>query len=261
MTRLLPIIILTLLQPTPLLSKGFELRYKMQEGGVQYRFKTHYKVKFTSLEEIRNLDEKISGTFEDRRVKPLENGGFRVARDVKVEKYIHNGNAESLKEYERNLAGYEYILDPRKGKVRIVGNNTFDPDDALEMVISFPRKALDVGDTWRSFYHYNLSVGSKRKVALQGAFKLADVRGNIARIVGRFRAEIPEDRELDYGGTIKLDSEYYFHLTRGMVERGKVVTSLIYQSKSLIAREFFRQSKRKERLGYALHLTNSFERN
>jgi|SaaInl4_135m_RNA_FD_contig_31_23611_length_1452_multi_5_in_0_out_0_2 hypothetical protein len=261
MTRFLPIILLIIFQSAPLLSKGFELRYKMEEGGIEYRFKTHYKVKFTSLDEVRNLDEKISGTFEDQLLKPLENGGFRVSRDIKVQQYIHNGKSEPVKDYERNLAGYEYVLDPRKGKVRIVGNNTFDPDDALEMVVPFPRKSLDVGDTWRTFYHYSLSVGSKKRISLQGAFKLADIRGNIARIVGRFRAEIPKDPELDYGGSIKLDSEYYFHLSRGTIERGKVVTSLIYQSKSLIAREFFRQSQRKERLGYALHLTNSFERN
>ena len=244
-----------------LFSKGFELRYKVGEKGDEYRFKTKYNVKFTSLDGVQSLEERMSGTFMDTAVKKLENDSFRIARAVQVEEYIHNGDAQPIKDFERTLAGYEYILHPRKGKIRIVGNESFDPNDALEFIVPLPRKQLRVGDSWRKTYYYNLAVGKRRKIPLKGAFKLADIQGNIGRIVGRFRAKIPPDSKLNYEGSIRLDAEYYFHLLDGTFERGRVTTGLLYQSKSVIAKEFFLQSKRKERLGYALQFSSTFERN
>ena len=241
-------------------AEGYSLRYRLDEKGAKYKFKTVYRAKFTSLDEVRSLTEDISGTFQDLPVKILPRGGYRVSRSVHVENYVHNGREHPVEEYEKDLAGYEYILDPRKGKVKIVGSKTFDSRDAMEMVISFPRKEVKVGDTWRSSLYYNLKVGKQRKVPLKGVFKLTNVQGNIARIVGRYIGEVPPDRRMDYEGAVKWDCEFYFNLSKGEMERGRVVTGLKYLSKTLIAREFFFQSKKKERIGYALHLTSTFER-
>lgn len=241
-------------------AEGYNLRYKLDVKGSQYKFTTIYRAKFTSPDEIRTLDDQISGRFEDMPVKELESGAQRVERKIELDEYNHNGLKQLIDPNIFNLSSYEYILDPRKGKVRIIANKTFDASDAMEMVVPFPRKDIRVGDTWKSDLYFNLRPEGKNAIPLQGSFKLMDVQGNIARVVGKYSASVKPMRQFNYQGQIKWDCEFYFNLSRGEIERGKFVVIFKYFSRSKFAREFFLQSQKKERIGYGFHVVSSFER-
>lgn len=240
-------------------AEGYLPRYRVTPEGSLYKFSTNYRAKFTSPDEIRTLNEQIEGKFEDKQVKELEDGVQRVERRIHVETYIHNGTEESIDPELADLSNYEYILDPRKGKVKLTGNKTYDAEDAMEMVVAFPRKEIQVGDTWKADLFFNLKQSGAR-IPLRGAFKLMDVQGNIARIVGKYSADIKPTKALDYQGGIKWDSEFYFNLSKGEIERGKFVIVLKYFSRSNFAKTFYLQSNKKERIGYAFSLTSSFHK-
>jgi hypothetical protein len=241
--------------------KTFELRYQGKEGEVrEYSFKTLYKARLTTLQDVHNLAEELEGRFSETILETGKDGVLRVQKELRVQEYKHNGQPQLIPEAQKGLVVQEYRLDPMLGKIGVLDSSTFIADDLMEMVIPLPSRKVGIGQTWKHRYSYNLPTTAKTKIYVPGAFRLAGVKGKFARIVGKFKTVIPTSEGIEYEGRVSFNAEVYLNLSSGILEHGRLTTDLRYYSRTPIAKAFFESSKKTTRIGYRIHFVSLFER-
>ena len=63
--------------------KTFELRYQGKEGEVrEYSFKTLYKARLTTLQDVHNLAEELEGRFSETILETGKDGVLRVQKEL-----------------------------------------------------------------------------------------------------------------------------------------------------------------------------------
>tara|TARA_B100000674_G_scaffold496446_1_gene526681 strand:- start:2253 stop:3053 length:801 start_codon:yes stop_codon:yes gene_type:complete len=245
-------------------AKSYRLEYGFDKGQkTKYEFKGRHQARLVGIEDIRSVDERMEGYFEDEILGINSDLQARVMRHLVVNRRWHNGSEVEIDDFTSQGIKYEYMLDPAMGKVQVINSETFNPEDLMEMVVSFPDDAVKVGDSWSKTYHYNLSTGDKKGHKVKGRYRLKSVRGNIALIEGKFRSKLPRDKRTEHAGKLQFDVAFYFNMRKGLIERCSFKKLLRYDSRSKVAREFFRQAKQageQVRLGYTLKISQSFER-
>ena len=185
-----------------------------------------------------------------------------VQRHLVVTRRWHNGSEVEIDDFSAKGIKYKYLLDSALGKVKVFNSDTFNSEDLMEMVVSFPKTAVEIGESW-SKHTITVWALCKKSRKVKGRYLLKAVRGNIARIEGQFKSKLPLDTRTDHAGTLQFDVVFYFNMRKGLVERGSFKKILRYDSRSDLAREFFRQAKQageQLRLGYTLKISQSFER-
>ena len=245
-------------------SKSYRLEYGFEQGQkIKYEFKGRHQARLVSVEDIRSADERMEGHYEDEILGINSALQAEVQRHLVVERRWHKGSEVELDDFSAKGVKYKYLLDSSLGKVKVFNSATFNSEDLMEMVVSFPDTPLEIGESWSKTYHYSLGIGNKKSRKVRGRYRLKAVRGNIALIEGKFKSKLPLDKRTDHAGKLQFDVVFYFNMRKGMVERGSFKKLLRYDSRSKIAREFFRQAKQageQLRLGYTLKISHSFER-
>ena len=245
-------------------SRSYRLEYGFDQGQkTKYEFKGRHQARLVSIEGIRSVDERMEGYFEDKVLGINSDLKAEVERHLVVSRRWHNGSEMEIDDFNSKGIKYKYILDSSRGKVEVVNSKTFNPQDLMEMVVSFPVDSVALGDSWSKTYHYNLSRGNRESLNIKGLYRLKAVKGNIALIEGKFKSRLPRDKRTDYAGKLQFDVALYFNMRKGLIERCSFKKLLRYDSRSQLAREFFRQAKQageSVRLGYTLKISQSFER-
>ena len=245
-------------------SKSYRLEYGFEQGQrIKYEFKGRHQARLVSIEEIRSADERMEGHYEDEILGINSDLQAEVQRHLVVTRRWHNGSEVEIDDFSAKGIKYKYLLDSALGKVKVFNSDTFNSEDLMEMVVSFPKTAVEIGESWSKTYHYSLGIGGKKSRKVKGRYRLKAVRGNIARIEGKFKSKLPLDKRTDHAGKLQFDVVFYFNMRKGLVERGSFKKILRYDSRSDLAREFFRQAKQageQLRLGYTLKISQSFER-
>ncbi|MEE2924428.1 MAG: hypothetical protein VX619_06570 [bacterium] len=245
-------------------SKSYRLEYGFEQGQkIKYEFKGRHQARLVSVEDIRSADERMEGHYEDEILGINSALQAEVQRHLVVERRWHNGSEVELDDFSAKGVKYKYLLDSSLGKVKVFNSGTFNSEDLMEMVVSFPDTPLEIGESWSKTYHYSLGIGNKKSRKVRGRYRLKAVRGNIALIEGKFKSKLPLDKLTEHAGKLQFDVVFYFNMRKGMVERGSFKKLLRYDSRSKIAREFFRQAKQageQLRLGYTLRISHTFER-
>lgn len=260
---MLKFVLLSIVFLAQLQSKEYRLEYGFEVGQkLKYDFSGSHKARFVTYDSIKSAEEKLIGSYEDEVMEITSDVQAKILRKFRIASRQHNGDFKDLNDLASKGLEYIYYLDPQKGKVKVLDSSTFDPKDLMEMVVSFPQKTVAVNDTWAKTYTYNLSNRSA-KIEVDGRYKLVAVRGNIARVEGKFQAKIPMDSKTEYLGKLNFEVVLFFNMRKGLIEKGSFRKILRYESRSKVAKAFLKESRaagKETRLGYTLKMNQDFQR-
>jgi hypothetical protein len=242
-------------------SQEYLLRYKSQVGAKnRFAFKTNYKAKMVDPFEVHELQEVLTGYSEEETIE-RQGEGFKIRKTIHLEQRIHNG--EKAEGELVSPRPYVFVQDPVSGKVSVDNVEDYPESSALEMILKLPKTAVKVGEKWSPYYHYDLNVGRQAKIPLEGSFILRGVKDGIARIEGIFMAKIPRTQEVNYVGLVRFNYLYNFNIEEGVLESGRMIHRLRYESRTKLAAKYIQDTRDSEdpiRLGYSIDFLSSFKR-
>ncbi|MCJ8346089.1 hypothetical protein MJH12_11155, partial [bacterium] len=227
---------------------------------LSFDFKSEYRVVQTDMKEVSTLHVLTDGMIVEKVLENDFEGKTRISKKSIINNLSLNGeSSDNIPSKLLELSTYEYLLDPYKGNVQIIGSNDFRREDLMNMNVVLPKKALRAGDQWKAKFIYFFNLGKRKKIAVFGKFKLVSVVDGYAKIVGNFLGKVDRTRKINYMGQVKLSFDMLFDVENGHFISGKIKHSLRYESRTKLAKDFKKFTSGKTRLGYKLDYKTSFK--